>query len=363
MLSQIVTAAKGILFPERNSNSDSKNHTTEPKSIVLASKSKMVTTRRSAQFQALLPVEDATVNGSLELNGKRKSEPETTSSATSPKTQGNKRRKRSSIKATEEVVKEDIKEDKEEEAAPKKHFRFDSEEPEVPQVAEPEAPVDAQQQQDDEEEDSSDDEAPETVDNSAQLSKIKLEAKKREEARKLEEQAKREKRRQLDEVRKQQAKAAAKRKEVPTSQTATGAGTPADDMLSESSATLQGSFTQDVRRSGLPALLPDDILNAVPDVRPPTPPPETEVFSQKKPTKLRFLEKKEKAPKDVRMGDVAIRVLDSESSRKQPSTALAPKASKISKGARAAWLKQARSTGHVNGMRMVSSGKKGFVRK
>ncbi|RDW90422.1 uncharacterized protein DSM5745_02197 [Aspergillus mulundensis] len=322
----------------------------------------MVTTRRSAQFQARLPVEDATVNGTPELKGKRKSELENASSATSPETQGNKRRKRSSIKATEEVVKEDRKEDKKEETAPKKHFRFDSEEPEVPQVAEPEAPVDAQQEQNDEE-DSSDDEAPETVDNSAQLSKMKLEARKREEARRIEEQAKREKRRQLDETRKQQAKASAKRKEAPTSQTAPGAGTPADDMLSESSATLQGSLTQDARRPALPALLPDDILNAVPDVRPPTPPPETEVFSQKKPTKLRFLEKKEKAPKDMRMGDVAIRVLDSESSRKQPSTALAPKASKTGKGAREAWLKQARSTGHVNGMRMVSSGKKGFVRK
>ena len=167
----------------------------------------------------------------------------------------------------------------------------------------------------------------------------------------------------MDEARKQQAKASAKRKEVHTSQAVPGAGTPAEDMLSESSATLQGSFTQDTRRSTLPALLPDDILNAVPDVRPPTPPPEFEVFSQKKPTKLRFLEKKEKAPKDVRMGDVAIRVLDSESSRKQPNTALAPKASKTSRGAREAWLKQARSTGHVNGMRMVSSGKRSFVRK
>ncbi|KAL5001251.1 U3 snoRNA associated-domain-containing protein [Aspergillus recurvatus] len=361
MLSQIVTAAKGILFPEQNANSNSTVTTTESNEDSSATKPKMVTTRRSAAFQAVSPTGDAETGETLELNGKRKSDNATP--ATSPETQGNKRRKRSSIKATEEVVKEEAKEDTKVEAAPKKHFRFDSEEPVLPEVTGSDVVVDVQQEKKNDEEDSSDDEAPETVDNSAQLSKIKLEAKKREEARKIEEQEKREKRRQLDEARKQQAKASAKRKEVSASQAALGAGTPAEDMLSESSATLQGSFTQDARRSTLPALLPDDILNAVPDVRPPTPPPETEAFLQKKPIKLRFLEKKEKLPKDVRMGDVAIRVLDSESSRKQPNAALAPKASKTGRGAKEAWLKQARSTGHVNGMRLVSSGKKGFVRK
>ncbi|KAL6237330.1 hypothetical protein BDW75DRAFT_238462 [Aspergillus navahoensis] len=359
MLSQIVTAAKGILFPELYANSNSTIATTVPNENSSATKPKMVTTRRSAAFQAVSPTDDAETSGTLEMNGKRKSDNATP--ATSPETQGNKRRKRSSIKATEEVVKA-TEEDTKEGAAPKKHFRFDSEEPVLPEVTGSEVMVDATQEKQNDD-DSSDDEAPETVDNSAQLSKIKLEAKKREEARKIEEQAKREKRRQLDEARKQQAKTSTKRKEVSTSQGAPGAGTPAEDMLSESSATLQGSFTQDVRRSTLPPLLPDDILNAVPDVRPPTPPPETEVFSQRKPAKLRFLEKKEKAPKDVRMGDVAIRVLDSESSRKQPNAVLAPKASKTGRSAKEAWLKQARSTGHVNGMRLVTSGKKGFVRK
>ncbi|KAL4974813.1 U3 snoRNA associated-domain-containing protein [Aspergillus desertorum] len=318
----------------------------------------MVTTRQSATFQAVSPTGDTEIGGTPELNGKRKSGNATP--ATSPETQGsNKRRKRSSIKATGKVVREDTQE----EAAPKKHFRFDSEEPVWPEVMESELLVDKQQENQGDEEDSSDDEAPETVDNSAQLSKIKLETKKRKEARRIEEQSKRERRRQLDEARKQQAKASVKRKELSTPQAAPGAGTPAEDMLSESSATLQGSFTQDARRSTLPVFLPDDILNAVPDVRPPTPPPEIEDFSQKKPTRLRFLEKKEKAPKDVQMGDVAIRVLDSESSRKQPNAALAPKASKMGRGAKEAWLKQGRSTGHMNGMRLVSSGKKGFVRK
>ncbi|KAL4933532.1 uncharacterized protein BDV17DRAFT_252195 [Aspergillus undulatus] len=353
MLSVLVTAAKSILFAELNLNSDSTTATTEPKTT--ETNSKMVTTRRSAAH-LVIPVEDAGVNGSLDTNGKRK--PENTNDA-SPEAQGNKRRKRTSTL----LVSEEVKEDKNEVAAPKK-IRFGSEEPEIPEDAEPEVPVDAPQENQDDEE-SSDDEAPEAVDNSAQLARIKEEAKQREKARQREEQQKREKRRLLDESRKQQAKASGKRKEIPVFQAAPGAGTPADDMVSESSETLQGSYTQDALRPTLPALLPDDILNAVPEIRPPTPPPETQALSQMKPTKLRFLEKKEKAPKDVRMGDVAIRVLDSESSRKQPNTALPPKATKTGRAAKEAWLKQARSTGHVNGMRMVSSGSKakGFVRK
>ncbi|KAL4801479.1 U3 snoRNA associated-domain-containing protein [Aspergillus unguis] len=357
MLSQIVTAAKGILFADQNHDSDSHSATTEQNEAPTEPNSKMVTTRRQSAVQVVIPTAGADVNGLPETNGKRKSE---SSTATNPEFQGNKRRKRTSITVAEEEVKDTNEKSKE---PPKKHFRFDSEEPEVPEVVEEVPTVDARQEEQDDEAESSDDEAPETVDNSAQLAKIKSEAQKREKARQLEEQAKREKRRQLDEARKQQAKTSGKRKEGPVTQTAPGAGTPADDLLSESSATLQGSITQDSRRAALPTLLPDDILNAVPDVRPPTPPPEAEPFAQKKPTKLRFLEKKEKAPKDVRMGDVAIRVLDSDSSRKQSNAALPPKASKTSRGAKDAWLKQARSTGRVNGMRMVSSGSKGFVRK
>ncbi|KAL4785205.1 hypothetical protein BJX76DRAFT_347246 [Aspergillus varians] len=346
MFSQIVTAAKGILFAEKISNINSNIATTKPEEPATATNSKMVTTRRSA-VQVVIPTGNTGVNRSLELNAKRK--PEDTAT-TRPETQGSKRRKRSSIQIVEQETQE-TQEDMKEEAAPKKHFRFGSEEPELPEAAEPEVPVDAQQENQNEEE-SSDDEAPETIDNSAQLSRIKAEAKKREKARQIEEQIKREKRRQLDEARKQQAKYSGKRKEAPV-----------DDLVSESSETLQGSYTQDARRPTLPALLPDDILNAVPEIRPPTPPPEMEDFSQKKPTKLRFLEKKEKAPKDVRMGDVAIRVLDGDSSRRQPNQALPPRASKIGRHAKDAWLKQARSTAHVNGMRMVSSGgSKGFVR-
>ncbi|KAL3462955.1 U3 snoRNA associated-domain-containing protein [Aspergillus heterothallicus] len=353
MLSQLVTAAKGLIFPGTNTNPKS-NSTVSTLEKAAITHQKMVTTRRQSAIQVVIPAQDAEVDGSSELNGKRKSQ--ATTATANDDTPRNKRRKKATA-AVEEEVKQDSKE---EELAPKKHFRFDSEEPEpvLAEVTNQEPPEDAPAENQDGE-DSSDDEAPETVDNSAQLAKLKSEAKKREQTKQLEEQLKKEKRRQFDEARKAQAKASGKRKET----SAPGAGTPVEDLLSESSATLQGSITQDARHSTtLPALLPDDILNAVPDVRPPTPPPETQPLDQRKPTKLRFLDKQEKGPKDVRMGEVAIRVLGGDSSNKT-NTAPPPKASKTGRSARELWLKQARSTGRVNGMRMVSSGSKGFVRK
>ncbi|KAJ0422779.1 U3 snoRNA associated-domain-containing protein [Aspergillus carlsbadensis] len=357
MLSQLVTAAKNLIFPENSADVESNTAATTPEKTA-SSNQKMVTTRRQSAIQVVVSAQEAAADASPEVNGKRKSE--TTATTTNEETPRNKRRKRTTITAVEEEVKPAAKE----EPAPKKHFRFDSEEPEpvLPESAEQEVPESVQAENQDVD-DSSDDEAPETVDNAAQLAKIKSEVKKREQAKQLEEQLKKEKRRQLDEARKAQAKASGKRSEASVPQSAPGAATPAEDLLSESSATLQGSFTQDARHpTTLPALLPDDILNAVPDVRPPTPPPETQDIVQKKPTKLRFLDKQEKGPKDVRMGDVSIRVLGGNGSKK-PNTALPPKASKTGRSAREAWLKQARSTGHVNGMRMVSSGSKGFVRK
>lgn len=166
-----------------------------------------------------------------------------------------------------------------------------------------------------------------------------------------EEQLKRDKRKQLDELRKSQAKLA-KKKEA-----------KAEDLLSESTETLQGTTTQDARRSALPALLPDDILNAAPDVRPPTPPAEERSIMQKKPNKLRFLDKKEKPPKDARVGDVTIRVLDDGVSKNPSKTVLPPKASKTGRNAKQNWLNKSRNTGALNGLRRTTGGSSGFVRK
>ncbi|GKZ62529.1 hypothetical protein AnigIFM49718_009948 [Aspergillus niger] len=377
MFSQIVTAAKGLFSRQDSDESSLKNlrptttTTTSgaPSGIKSSSNTpKMVTATRQRKFPAEQQQSstEPEVNGS---NGKRKSEPV---GAEPTETQSkNKRRKRSSLEATTqesegkpssnkkskkmtepaEEPEEQSEEEKKPSAAPaaKKHFRFDSEEPEIPEVAAVEDTTEAQQDQDDESSD--DDEAPETVDNSAQLSKMRMEAKKQERARQIEEQLKRDKRKQLDELRKSQAKLA-KKKEA-----------KAEDLLSESTETLQGTTTQDARRSALPALLPDDILNAAPDVRPPTPPAEERTIMQKKPNKLRFLDKKEKPPKDARVGDVTIRVLDDGVSKKPSKTVLPPKASKTGRNAKQNWLNKSRNTGALNGLRRTTGGSSGFVRK
>ena len=138
---------------------------------------------------------------------------------------------------------------------------------------------------------------------------------------------------------------------------------PNDDLLSESTATLQGSTTQDARRRALPALLPDEILNAEPVARPPTPPAEDEFAARKKPSKLRFLDKTEKAPKDARAGDVTIRVLDAPSAKPNSKPALAPKASKSGRNVRDTWLKRDKNTARANGLRRTTGGSSGFVRR
>lgn len=167
-----------------------------------------------------------------------------------------------------------------------------------------------------------------------------------------EEQLKREKRRKLDERRKLQAKSIVKPKEAPT-----------DDMLSESTATLQGTTTQDARRAALPALLPDDILNAEFAIRPPTPPAEDQFAIPKKSNKLRFLDKQDKLPKDINMGDVSIRVLDAPSSKKSSKPALAPKISKAGRNLKGSMLQKTRTAAQNNGLRQKAGGPSGFVRR
>lgn len=217
-----MTAAKGLF----NRSTDSNGKSTLPKnfasdsvtSAAVITPKKMVTATRRRKFTAEQSAEPEFGTSSIEkrtINGKRKSEPNTT---TSSKTQDNsKRRKRGSSSLEDVQVSEDdemattttattttsnkkakmVEEDSDSEvqeetplavaaplAAKKKHFRFDSEEPEVPEmeeeVAETPQGVDAN-----EEEDSSDDEAPEAVDNSAQLSKIRMEAKRQERAKQM----------------------------------------------------------------------------------------------------------------------------------------------------------------------------------
>ncbi|KAJ5501003.1 hypothetical protein N7527_012124 [Penicillium freii] len=333
MFAHLVTAAKG-LFTRQPEEQESQLAGTS------ATNSKMVTATRRGDVAPEI------------ASGKRKAH---SAGASKTEDQQTKRRRRSDPKATgtdQDATKSTPAEksivigDK---APAGKKIRFGSEEPE-PVEAQPEEISETPTQDDDE--DDSDDDAPETIDNSAQLLKMKEQAKKQEAAKQLEEQLKREKRRKLDERRKLQAKSIVKPKEAPT-----------DDMLSESTATIQGTTTQDARRAALPALLPDDILNAEFAIRPPTPPAEDQFAVPKKSNKLRFLDKQDKLPKDINMGDVSIRVLDAPSSKKSSKPALAPKISKAGRNLKGSMLQKTRAAAQSNGLRQKAGGPSGFVRR
>ncbi|KAJ5325791.1 hypothetical protein MYU51_001243 [Penicillium brevicompactum] len=327
MLAQFVTAAKGLFTRHHEEHPDP--DTVNPTNI------EMVTSTRRGE-----------VAPNMSANGKRKTRP---ASAGKPDGQETKRQ-RSKPQTTNKSA--DISSDSEKpsdvnaaSAPAGNKIRFGSEEPE-PIDTQPEEIPEASME--DEEDEDSDDDAPETINNSAQLSKMKEQAKKQEAARQLEEQLKKEKRRKLDERRKLQAKA----KEAQV-----------DDMMSESTTTLQGETTQDARRAALPALLPDDILNAEPVIRPPTPPLEDLFALPKKSNKLRFLDKTDKIPKDVNMGDVSIRVLDAPSSRKTSKPALPPRVSKVGRNVKSSLLQKTRTTARGNGLQKKASGPGGFVRR
>ncbi|OJJ47110.1 hypothetical protein ASPZODRAFT_151666 [Penicilliopsis zonata CBS 506.65] len=343
MLSQIVTAAKGLFSREESHAITSLGPTDNASEL-----STMVTATRRGKIMADRSPSETAAADSSPATGKRKTRTQDD--------QSSKRRKRSSleqVKKTQDGAELPTKAP----SSKTKHMRFDSEEPELPvdlDVEEEEALEPAQDDQANED-DSSDDEAPEAITNSAQLSKIKEASKKQEKMRQAQEQEKREKRRQLDELRKSQAKSLNHSKQgVSLVKKAAS-----DDMLSESTATLQGSTTQDARTTALPAFLPDEILNAEPVTQPVVP---EFNFGTKKPNKLRFLDTVERGPKDVRMGDVTIRVLDGNSTSKKTNPSLAPKASKSGRNVKKNWLERERSTAGLNGMRRTT-GSSGFVRK
>jgi U3 small nucleolar RNA-associated protein 16 len=83
-------------------------------------------------------------------------------------------------------------------------------------------------------------------------------------------------------------------------------------------------------KASLPILLPEEILAAEPVVRPPTPPSSINETAIKK--KQKFLDAESRPPKDIKRGNVRIRVLQEERS------ILPPKASQTSKALRESWL-------------------------
>ncbi|PGG99653.1 hypothetical protein GX51_06208 [Blastomyces parvus] len=254
------------------------------------------------------------------------------------------------------------------------HVRFGSEEPapvlnlENGQSTEGENPKESH---DMEEGSDDDDEAPETIDNAAQLQILKENARKEAKAKQRTDALNKEKRRERD----QRLKAQAASKPAPLSKEHASSmpldrRTSKDEILSESSATIQGSISKPVR--SLPMLLPDEILNAEPTSnhsRIPTPPYEMESsslahkMSISKSKKLKFLDKVEKRPKDVRIGGTSIRVLESSGSGSSGGASLPPKSSKGSRRARENLLAGSRSLPGGGSLRRTTGVTSGFVRK
>lgn len=182
MFSHLVTAAKGLF-----TRPESQDALADPAGASATTASNMVpTTRRGAvetEVSAGQPPLDSVVK-----NGKRKAQPASTEKTVDKQS---KRRKRKSLDTADATDDERSKKSTSNEdqgqksvaSAPRKHLRFGSEEPFVPEETQPEEAPQASSLE--EEEDGSDDDAPETIDNSAQLLKMKEQAKKQEKARQL----------------------------------------------------------------------------------------------------------------------------------------------------------------------------------
>lgn len=180
MFSQFVTAAKGLFARQ-----ESEDTTADPADTNASTTPKMVTATRQRVVQPELPSEEPVTNGvAVAKGGKRKAQG---TSTVKPDTKQSKRRKRDSLEATEAInddaaidtLEQTDKKGKKNlqvpESAPKNHFRFGSEEPVMPEEPLPQATPEVSNN--DEEDDSDDDDAPEAIDNSAQLLKMKEQAK------------------------------------------------------------------------------------------------------------------------------------------------------------------------------------------
>lgn len=165
-----------------------------------------------------------------------------------------------------------------------------------------------------------------------------------------------EKRRLQDEKNKSQAKISIKSKPEKVQQTQSVDSKPIsdDDLVSESTATLQGSVVKESRRRLLPALLPDEILNAELVDTLPLPPFEEK---RKDTRQHKFFKDVEKPAKDLHTGNLTIRVLEN---RKDM---LPPKSSKAGRNLKAAWISGQRSRTGPAGLKRVGGGPKSFVRR
>ncbi|KAL9021191.1 MAG: hypothetical protein Q9185_001592 [Variospora sp. 1 TL-2023] len=199
----------------------------------------------------------------------------------------------------------------------------------------------------DSEAESSSDEAPEVVTKTTGLEKARTAAAEAAKAAEAQRAAGKQRRRERDTLLKLQAKTT-KKDLIPT----TG-------VMEASSSPSPPEFPNEAKwssRDALPALLPDEILAAEPIVRFPTPPPEPVLAKAPINKRQRFLEESSKTPKDIKKGNVRIRVLE------EQKVILPPKVSKRSQSIRESWLVGRQG---VKGIATVERRKtgSGFVRR
>jgi U3 small nucleolar RNA-associated protein 16 len=231
----------------------------------------------------------------------------------------------------------------------KTHRRFGSEEPaetqtspianrqgsqhyEVPQTTNVEPAVEAAN--DDDDATDSDDEAPEVVTTAAASSKTQAaqaEADRAQKAQQAKEEAKRQAREEL--VAAQQA-AKREREEKKAKKLARKAA--------REQKAAAGSFAEEQEPNvdiDVNGLLPASLLENIDDQRPPTPPPtrggrsEEEVRKEKLNHHIKFLERTDKGPKDVKKGKLSVAVLA------RQNRVLPPKVNRQTKNVREHWLK------------------------
>lgn len=179
MFAHLVTAAKGLFTRQ-----ESQDALADPAGASATTTPNMVSTTRQEAALHEVSAKESKKNGSAK-HQKRKAEPATIEKSDDKQS---KRRKRNSLDAADatddNISKKSATNGNKDQTsavpAPKKHFRFGSEEP---FVSEPEEAPQASSHEDEEED--SDDDAPETIDNSAQLLKLKEQAKKQETARQV----------------------------------------------------------------------------------------------------------------------------------------------------------------------------------
>jgi U3 small nucleolar RNA-associated protein 16 len=218
---------------------------------------------------------------------------------------------------------------------PRKHKRFGSEEPATTTAQNESTEASAAPETEDDGSDS--DEAPEMVTTSVAASKAKATAEEATRARQAQ-QAKEDKRRQerADRMAQEQAEKR-EREEKKARKLAKSQAKLARQQQREGSSPARAPM--DVDMHNLPDLLPDSILEAAGDRRPPTPPParggktEEELRKEKLNRHIKFLDHGEKAIKDVKKGKVNVSVLA------QRNALLAPKVNRDTKNIREHWLK------------------------